>query len=39
MPPRATSTSIRTTEGPSAFATFENARDSARASFGASVFG
>jgi len=30
---------MRTTDGPSAFATFENARDSARASFGASVFG
>ena len=35
----ATSTSMRTTDGPSAFATFENARDSARASLGASVFG
>ena len=30
---------MRTTDGPSALATFENARDSARASLGASVFG
>ena len=30
---------MRTTDGPSALATFENARDSARASLGASVLG
>src|SRR3954470_16493565 len=30
---------MRTTDGPSALATFENARDRARASFGASVLG
>src|SRR5262245_49224307 len=39
MPPRDTSTSMRPADGPSALATFENARDSARASLGASVFG